>query len=217
MGGLLRFSAVVFSAVVFSAATSSALPAACCSFGELPRCCKVRRFLTLDGFLTDCTAPVPAVAPTVAGRSNELWRARGSGGLGFLEGWTLLLTGTPALVRVRIRAPARSAALGAPVISADALAALSTAALSAAALSLAALSAAASSVAASGDQEGERCGAPAKRCCGEVGSQRDLRRYSSKCACAAAFSLVAFASASASAALSLLSASRSSPDLTPTD
>ena len=61
-------------------------------------------------------------------------------------------------------------------------AALSTAAPSAAALSLAALSAAASSVAASGDQEGERCGAPAKRCCGEVGSQRDLRRYSSKCA-----------------------------------
>ena len=212
MGELLRFSAVVFSAAAFSAATSSALPAACCSFGELPRCCKVRRFLTLDGFLTDCTAPVPAVAPTVAGRSNELWRARGSGGLGFLEGWTLLLTGTPALVRVRIRAPARSAALGAPVISADALAALSTAALSAAALC-----AAASSVAASEDQEGERCGAPAKRCCGEVGSQRDLRRYSSKCACAAAFSLVAFASASASAALSLLSASRSSPDLTPTD
>ena len=169
MGGLLRFSAVVFSAVVFSAATSSAIPAACCSFGELPRCCKVRRFLTLDGFLTDCTAPVPAVAPTVAGRSNELWRAGSSGGLEFLEGWTLLLTGTPALVSVRIRAPARSAALGAPVISADALAALC---------------AAASSVAASEDQEGERCGAPAKRCCGEVGSQRDLRRYSSKCACA---------------------------------
>ena len=72
MGGLLRFSAVVFSAVVFSAATSSAIPAACCSFGELPRCCNVRRFLTLDGCLADCTAPVPAVAPTVAGRSNEL-------------------------------------------------------------------------------------------------------------------------------------------------
>ena len=179
MGGQLRFSAVVFSAVVFSAvvfsaATSSAIPAACCSFGELPRCCNVRRFLTLDGFLADCTAPVPAVAPTVAGRSNELWRAGSSGGLGFLGGWTLFLRAPPwctsALVRVRVRAPARSdaalataasTALGAAcrsasavssaelrrsppisaVISADALAALSTAALSTAALSTAALAA----------------------------------------------------------------------------
>ena len=125
MGGLLRFSAVVFSAVVFSAATSSAIPAACCSFGELPRCCNVRRFLTLDGFLADCTAPVLAVAPTVAGRSNELWRAGSSGGLGFLGGWTLLLRATrgstPALVRVTMRAPARSDALGAASTASTAL------------------------------------------------------------------------------------------------